>query len=191
MNAEHGQNDFGATQPLSAHLLNLPPPPRYETAGARSTRMIIDSASYATTPCSSPPSEPSHVFSAYDSHHKVPDVTALTEEGHVLDQQMNQNDLRHHIASCAAQAELPALRISLDKEHAPSNGTRHRQGIIPPYMLQAIANSEAAEPQARASAEQTLSSSKPATHGPALRDDYALIAPAQRQLRDGRWTIGF
>jgi hypothetical protein len=175
MDAENTHNHLGATQSLSAHLLNLPPPPRYETAGAQSTRMIIDSASYLTTPCSSPPPEPSHVFSANDTHRKVPDVAALTEAGHVLEQQMNPND-------CAVQAELP--------EHAPIDRIRHLQGIIPPYMLQAIATSEAAGPQARASAEQTLSSSKPATHNRALKEDFAPIAPAQRQLKDGRWVIG-
>jgi hypothetical protein len=175
-------NHLGATQSLSAHLLNLPPPPRYETAGARSTRMIIDSASYSTTPCSSPPPEPSHVFSANDTHRKVPDVAALTEAGHVLEQQMNPNELGRYITSCAVQAELP--------EHAPIDRTRHLQGIIPPHMLQAIATSEAAGPRARASAEQTLSSSKPATHNRASKEDFAPIAPAQRQLKDGRWVIG-
>jgi hypothetical protein len=181
MNAEHSQS-------LSAHLLNLPPAPRYETAGARSTRMIIDSASYSTTPSCSPPPEASQVFSPYDTHRKVPGVAALTEAGHVLEQQMNQNELRHHITSSAAQSEVPALQRSVD---APSDRARHRQGVIPPYMLQAIATSEAAGPQARASAEQTLSSSKPAKHSRASNEGFAPIAPAQRQLMDGRWIIGF
>ena len=162
----------------SSHFLNLPPPSRYETAGARSTRMIIDSASYTTTPCSSPPSEPSHVFSAYDTHHKIPDAAALTEAGHMLEQQMNQNEPGRYIISCAAQAELP--------EHAPSG----RKGIIPPYMLRAIAASEVAGPQARASAEQTLSSSNPATHNRASKEALVATAPALRQLEDGRWIVG-
>jgi hypothetical protein len=191
MNAEHAQNNFATTQSLSAHLLNLPPPPRYETAGARSTRMIIDSASYTTTPSCSPPPEPSHVFSAYDTHRKVPDVASLTEAGHVLEQQMNQNKLGQHITSYPAHTELPALEISSDKEDTQSDRRPHHQGIIPPYMLQAIAASEAAGPQARASAEQTLLSSKPAKDNRAWKGDFSPIAPAQRQLKDGRWIIGF
>jgi hypothetical protein len=188
MNAEHSQTDFGATQSLSAHLLNLPPAPRYETAGARSTRMIIDSASYSTTPSCSPPPEPSHVFSPYDTHRKAPGVAALTEADHVLEKQMNQNELGHYITSSPAQSKAPALQISVD---APSDRIRHRQGVIPPYMLQAIAASGAAGPQARASAEQTLSSLNPAKHNRASNEDFAPIAPAQRQLMDGRWVIGF
>jgi hypothetical protein len=186
MNPENAHDDSGATQSLSAHLLNLPPAPRYETAAARSTRMIIDSASYTTTPSRTPP-EPSHVFSAYDTHRKVPEVAALTEAGHVLQQQINQNDLGHYVTSCPAQVEQPAVQIRND---APSDRTRHRQGIIPPYMLQAIAASEAAGPQARASAEQTLSSSKTAKRNRASKEGFAPIAPAQRQLNDGRWVVG-
>jgi hypothetical protein len=33
------------------------PQPRYETAGGRASRMIIESSSYQTTPCNSPPNE--------------------------------------------------------------------------------------------------------------------------------------
>jgi len=187
MNPENAHDDSGATQSLSAHLLNLPPAPRYETAGALSTRMIIDSASYTTTPSRTPP-EPSHVFSAYDTHRKVPDVAALTEAGHVLQKQKNQNEVGHYITSHPAQAEVPVLQIHSD---AASDRTRHLQGIIPPYMLQAIAASEAAGAQARASAEQTLSSSKPAKHNRASKEGLAPIAPAQQQLKDGRWVVGF
>ena len=112
MNAESVQIGPGATQSLSAHLLNLPPLPRYETASARITRMIIDSASYTTSLCSCRPSEPSHVFSVNDTHRKVSDVATLTEAGHVLEQQIGQNELGRYITSCAANAELPALQIS-------------------------------------------------------------------------------
>jgi hypothetical protein len=187
MNAENMQTGLGATQSLSAHLLNLPPP-RYETASARSTRMIIDSASYTTTPCSSPPSEPSHVFSAYDTHRKVPDVATLTEAGHMLEQQLDQNKLGRYLTGCAAKAELPALQIS---NETPSDQTQHCRGIIPPYMLQAIATSEAAGPQARASAEQTLLSSKLAKYNRASEELFAPTAPAQRQSKDGKWIIEF
>ena len=189
MDPESTHGDSGATQSLSAHLLNLPPPPRFETAGALSTRMIIDSASYTTTPSRSPPFEPSHVFSAYDTHRKVPDVATLTEAGHVLDHQVNQNELGSYISSCAAQTGLPTLQISDD---VSSDRTwQYRPGIIPPYMLQAIATANAAGAQARASAEQTLSSSQPARHSCAPIDDFAPVAPAQRQLMDGTWTVGF
>ena len=191
MEAENADNKLASTQSFSTHLLNLPPPPRYETAGGLSTRMIIDSASYTTTPCSSPPSEPSHVFSAYDTHHKAPDVAVLAEAGHVLERQMHQNELGHYIPSSAAQVEPPAIQISCNQEQLLDDRGRYRQGIIPPYMVHVIANSEAAGSQARASAEQTLLSSKSTKHNPALKEDFMPTAPAQRQLMDGRWTVVF
>lgn len=187
MSTENAYDKLAAAQSLTTHLLSLPPLPRYETAGGRSTRMIIDAASYTTTPCSSPPPEPSHVFSAYDAHRKVPDVAALTEAGHVLEHQRDQNELGLHNTSSTAKAELVAPQTSNSKEHAPSGQTRHRQFIIPPYMLQAIAASEAAGSQARASAEQTLLSSKPTTQNRASNEYFMPTAPAQRQLQDGRW----
>lgn len=190
MDAKNAQNVLDAMQSLSAHLLNLPPPPLYETAGARSTRMIIDSASYTTTPCSSPPLGPSHVFSASDTHHKVPDVAALIEADHVLEQLMNQNKLGQYITSCPAQAELPAIQISKDTENASGDRNRHVQGIIPPYILHAIATSEAAGPRARASAEQTILSSGPAKDNRVSKENFASTAPAQRQLKDGTWMVG-
>lgn len=51
--------------------------PRYDTAGARSTRMVIDSASYETTPTESPPNEYRCVFNARDCHRNVPTIEAL------------------------------------------------------------------------------------------------------------------
>jgi hypothetical protein len=191
MDAKISRDKLAATQSLSAHLLNLPPPRRYETACGQSTRMIIDSASYTTTPCSSPPPEPSHVFSAYDAHHKAPDVAALTEADHVLEQQMHQNEMGHYITRNSAQPETSALQISNSKEHTPNDRTQHHQGIIPPYVLEAIATSEAAGPQARASAEQTLLTSKAITHDRASKEVFVPTAPAQRQLKDGRWTVAF
>lgn len=190
MEAENADNKLASTQSFSTHLLNLPPPPRYETAGGLSTRMIIDSASYTTTPCSSPPSEPSHVLSAYDTHRRVPDAAVLAEAGHVLERQMHQNELGHYVPSSAAQMEPPAIQISYNQEQLPNDRGRYRQDIIPPYMLHVIANSEAAGSQAQASAEQTLLSSKSTKHNPAS-EDFVPTAPAQRQLKDGRWTVVF
>lgn len=196
MNSKTTHDEFGTTQSLSAHLLNLPPAKRYETAGARSTRMIIDAASYSTTPTDSPPSEISHVFSAHDAHRSAPDLAAQTEAGHVLDHQVDQSELGTYITSYGAQAEVPTHQVTGEMERAPSDRawSRQHQGFISPYMLKAIANSEAAGPQARASAEQTLLSSKSATHSRVLKEDFAPTvptAPAQRQLKDGRWEIGF
>jgi hypothetical protein len=186
MNVKTTHDAFNTSPSLAAHLINLPPPPRYETAGARATRMIIDSASYTTTPGSSPPSEPaSHVFSAHDAHGKVPDIAALAEADRMLEHQMDQG----------GRGQLPVLQVTDDTDCAPSDRTRSRQGqgIIPPYMLHAVAASEAAEPRVRASTEQTLSSLKPATHNHQLKvEEFAptVAAPAQRQLEDGRWMIG-
>jgi hypothetical protein len=191
MDTKISRDKLTATQSLSTHLLNLPPPRRYETACGQSTRMIIDSASYTTTPCSSPPPEPSHIFSAYDAHHKVPDAAALTEADHVLEQQMHQNEIGQNITRNSAQLETSTLHISNSKEHTPSDRTHHHQGIIPPYMLEAIATSEAVGPRARASAEQTLLTSKVIARDRASKEVFVPTAPAQRQLKDGRWTIVF
>ncbi len=189
--AQRAREELAAAQSLAAHLLNLPPLQRYETAGGQSTRMIIDSASYTTTPCSSPPPEPSHVFSAYDTHHKVPDVAVLTAAGHMLDRQMHQNELGYYIPNSATQVELPTLQTSGNMEQAPTDPTRHHQGIVPPYISQMVANSEAAGSQALASAEQTSSSSKLAKHIRAAEEEFVPTAPAQRQLEDGRWILVF
>jgi hypothetical protein len=165
MDTEKDQNVPGTTQSLSERLLHLSPPPQYQTAGAQSTRMIIDSASYTTTPCSSPPNETSHVFSANDAHHKVPDDVALAEADNVLRQQIKQDEPATLQSKTPAKPDRSVIQRSIiEPGRATGDRNSHKQGIIPPYMLQAIARSEAAGDQARASAEQTLLSSKSMTH---------------------------
>jgi hypothetical protein len=153
MDTGKAQNVSGTAQHLPSLLPNPWTPPQYETAGARSSRMIIDSASYNTTPSSSPPNERSHVFSAHDCHHKAPDAAALAEADR-LQQLLRQQELK-----CQADSG-PAMVPGTKEENVHRERRPFPQGIVPPYMLQAIANSEAAGPQARASAEQTLLSSK-------------------------------
>jgi hypothetical protein len=182
-------NERNATQSLSNRFLNLPPAPRYETAGGLSTRMIIESASYTTTPRSSPPPEPSHVYSANDNHHRVPGVAALTEANHLLERQLHQGEIGHYAASHKIQAQPPNLEIGQNKDGALNNRIQHSQGIVPSYMLHAIATSEVAGLQARTSAEQTLLSSKTVRHEHASKGAFVLTAPSQRQLEDGRWIV--
>jgi hypothetical protein len=148
-------------------------PQRYETAGGLSTRQIIDSASYNTTPTSSPPNELSYVFSARDSHRAEPSVAALADADRaVLEksaQPMRRNSSGGNYVQAQLLAEEEARKRSLDegrrgegegmgKGERGSEHARAPHGIIPPYMLKSIAASEKAGPQARESARQTLAS---------------------------------
>jgi hypothetical protein len=87
------------------------PHPHYETAGARSTRMIIDSASYVTTPCDSPPNDLRYVFSDQDTHHKVPSVVALAKADQLL---LESQEPRNCISSHNTQAEDTAVQRKMD-----------------------------------------------------------------------------
>jgi hypothetical protein len=147
-----------------------------ETAAARSTRMIIESASYETTPCSSPPDELRHVFSAKDNHHKVPDVATQTEADRVLQEQLRQQEVGNRAHRSTDGGEVP-------RKH-------DHQSIIPPYMLQAISGSEAAGPQARASASQTLASSKYGEDTRAAHGVSTQAAPLPHQNSDSGETEG-
>ncbi|KAH8817287.1 hypothetical protein F5884DRAFT_853710 [Xylogone sp. PMI_703] len=69
--------------------------PQYQTAGARSTRMIIESASYETTPTESPPDEYHCVFSAQDCHHSVPSVETLAAIEQSLSAENGYKGMRH------------------------------------------------------------------------------------------------
>ncbi|RFU27774.1 hypothetical protein B7463_g8559, partial [Scytalidium lignicola] len=69
--------------------------PQYQTAGARSTRMIIESASYETTPTESPPDEYHCVFNAQDCHHSVPSVDTLAAVDQSLSAEYLHNGITH------------------------------------------------------------------------------------------------
>lgn len=58
----------------------------------------------------------------------------------------------------------------------------HPQGIVPPHVLQSISSSEAAGPGARASAQQTLLSSKSVQDARTAHELAAAAAPLPRQL---------
>ena len=63
---------------------------------------------------------------------------------------------------------------------APSPPPHH--GIVPPHVLQSISSSETAGPVARASAQQTLLSSKAVKDARAAHEESAAAAPLPRQL---------
>jgi hypothetical protein len=138
-------------------------PSQYETAGGQSTRMIIDSASYSTTPCDSPPNELRHVFSAGDSHRKEPDVTALTEAEHSLREKTQMRPIEGEGRGGRSNNYEQALALNSmngDRKEGglPKHHGRYGMGFVPPYILDAVAKSEVAEPQTRESARQTLAS---------------------------------
>ncbi len=91
---ENPQPASNPTHQLSTHMPSMPidpdiqnsflSPQRYETAGGRSTRQLIDSASYNTTPSSSPPNELLHVLSAQDCHHAELSVAAFADADHAV-----------------------------------------------------------------------------------------------------------
>lgn len=64
--------------------------PRYETAGGRASRMIIESSSYQTTPCSSPPNE-----FRDSSHVPVEPAIGVTDTG--TRRRPGQEDYEHHV----------------------------------------------------------------------------------------------
>ncbi|RFU24555.1 hypothetical protein B7463_g11783, partial [Scytalidium lignicola] len=88
--------------------------PQFQTAGARSTRMIIESASYETTPSESPPNEYHCVFNAQDCHHNVPPVAALA----AIDQSLSaysHNGARYS-PLVRAYSSPPIMVEDVDKE---------------------------------------------------------------------------
>jgi Zn-dependent metalloprotease len=58
----------------------------------------------------------------------------------------------------------------------------HHQGIVPPHVLRSISSSEAAGPEARASAQQTLLSSKSVKDARATHEETAVAVTLPRQL---------
>ncbi len=137
---------------LKMEALNLRPQTHHENASAQCTRMIIDSASSTTILHDRPPNDLCHIIPAKDTHGKVPDSAA--EADHVL-QESKQRESRNCTDSCDAQSERTSAQRRIDDGDASRH--EHRQGIVPPYILKSISTSEAAGPQARASAQQTLS----------------------------------
>jgi hypothetical protein len=151
-------------------------PQRHETEGGLSTRQIIDSASYNTTPADSPPNEFSDVFSAQDSHRAEPSAAALADADRAILEKTAQPMRRNSSSGNYVHALQDARKRSLDRERGEEKGKEERErqghnanehvhehahaphGIIPPYMLKSIAASEKAGRQARESARQTLAS---------------------------------
>lgn len=155
-------------------MLSVPPVPRCETAGGRSTRMIIDSASYVTTPSTSPPNELRHIFSSHDTHHKIPDIEALTEIDQVLRQQLEQRETGSHLNGNLAPAGAEGMPAQKSNKEANTTQGPGRQGIIPPHMLESISKSEAASARSRESAKQTLLSSMPLKVNSVVQEETSL-----------------
>ena len=127
---------------LRVEDLRSRPYPRYESAGARSTRMIINSASYETTPTDSPPNELRHVFSAQDTHHKVPDIGALVEAERALLENSNGQEksnpvLDHHTVASGRQERPLAVAKSInviteDDRGTPTHDISEEEEVITP-----------------------------------------------------------
>lgn len=82
------------------------------SAASRSTRMIIETASYSTTPSYTPPSGASHTFSATDHHNALPTVEALEAAAQALERSLQERKLENSHQPVRMPVGIPDIKIS-------------------------------------------------------------------------------
>lgn len=112
----------------------------------------------------------------------APHILKAIAASEIVSQESRQAAQRS-LTSTTAYHENRKTTIAAANVAAAPAARAHPQGIVPPHVLQSISSSEAAGPGARASAQQTLLSSKSVQDARAAHEEAAAAAPRPRQLK--------